>query len=312
MILRRLGAALLPMAAVVAILFFAVRLVPGDPAVAALGETATPAQLDAFRTQNGLDRPLAAQFATYAAGLLALDFGRSLVNDRSVGAEIGRVLPSTLELTVAALLFGVAVGVPAGMLAAVRRGGVADLVTRFVSLLGLSFPTFYIGVLLILVFALGLGWFPVIGAGDGRPPSWGEHLGRLVLPAISAGLVMVAYITRATRASMLDVLDEDYMRTARAKGIGPGTVLVRHGLRNALVPIITVVGLQFGLLIGNTVLIEIVFNRPGLGKLVISALGQRDYQLVQGAMVVYAGIVALTGLVTDLAATFANPRLRLT
>ncbi len=204
-VLRRLGAALLPMAAVVAILFFAVRLVPGDPAIAALGDTATPAQLAAFRSQHGLDRPLAAQFASYATGLLEFDFGRSLVNDRPVGAEIGRVLPSTLELTVTALLFGVAIGVPAGMLAAVRRGGVTDLMTRFVSLLGLSFPTFYIGVLLILVFALGLGWFPVIGAGDGATSTWGQHLGRLVLPAVSAGLVMVAYITRATRAAMLDV-----------------------------------------------------------------------------------------------------------
>ena len=306
--LLRQSSALLPMAAVLVIVFFVLRL-SGDPATVALGEMASPASLEAFRAEHGLDRPLLVQFADFVAGLVRGDLGESLISGRSVTGEIARALPYTLELTAAALVIGIVVGIPLGTLAAVRQDRFTDYVVRVVSLAGLSFPAFFTAIVLILVFALGLGWFPVISTGGYG--GIGERLRHLALPAISAGLVIVAYVTRATRASMLAVLDEDYMRTARAKGLSPIRILSRHGLRNAILPVITVIGLQFGLLIGNTVLIEIVFNRPGLGKLIVAALNQRDYQMMQGIMIVYALIVAATSLVTDLVYSVADPRIRL-
>ena len=307
--LLRQSSAIVPMLLVLVIVFFVLRL-SGDPALVALGDAASRESLAAFREANGLDRPLIVQFGDFVGGLLRGDLGTSLISGRSVGEQIARALPFTIELTLAALLFGILVGMPLGILAAVRQNRVTDYVIRIASLTGLSFPAFFLAIVLILVFALGLNAFPVISSGgDG---SLGDRLHHLVLPAISAGLVIMAYITRATRAALLEVLDADFMRTAHAKGLAPARVVLRHGLRNAILPVITVIGLQFGLLIGNTVLIEIVFNRPGLGKLIVAALNQRDYQMMQALMVIYALIVTTISVVTDLAYSLADPRIRLT
>jgi peptide/nickel transport system permease protein len=219
-----------------------------------------------------------------------------------------KVLPWTIELTVVSLILGILLGVPAGIYAAVHRNRFADYAVRVSSLLGLSFPAFVAAIVLLLAFAIGLPWFPVISARSGSFSAWFQSI---TLPAVSLGLITAAYITRVTRSAMLEVLSEDYVRTARAKGVPWKAVVWRHALRNALIPIITVVGLYLGILIGNSVLTEIVFSRPGLGKLLIGALNQRDYPMLQGMMVIYTLVVVLVNLLTDLAYGFVDPRVKL-
>ena len=289
------------------VIFVLVRLVPGDAAMVILGEQANEAALQALRSKLGLDRPLYVQYLDFVGGVLTGDFGRSLASGRPVLDEVRFVLPYTIELTAAALGLGVIFGLLLGVLAAVRRNQAADYVGRVVSLVGLSFPAFVSGILLLLVFAVELGWFPVLGGG-GEGPAAG--LRNLALPALNLGLIMTAYIMRVTRSSMLAVLGEDYIRTARAKGVRARQVIMRHGLRNALIPIITVVGLYFGTLIGNSVLTEIVFNRPGLGKLILGALNTRDYALLQGLMIVFAICIIVVNTLTDLAYGFVDPRVK--
>nr|WP_278008446.1 ABC transporter permease [Roseococcus thiosulfatophilus] len=208
----------------------------------------------------------------------------------------------------AALVIGAAAGIPLGVWAAVNRNRATDYVIRLASLLGLSFPAFVSGILLLIFFAIQLRWAPVMSTQGGSFSAW---LGALALPAINLGLIMAAYITRVTRSAMLEVLGEDYVRTARAKGVPWRAVVWRHALRNALIPIITIVGLYLGVLIGNSVLTEIVFNRPGLGKLIVGALNQRDYTLLQGMMVIYTFVVIIVNLLTDLAYGAADPRVKL-
>ena len=218
------------------------------------------------------------------------------------------VLPWTIELTVVSLALGAVVGIPLGVLAAVHRNRALDYITRIASLLGLSFPAFVSAVILLLAFAIQLPWFPVISARTGSVSAWFQSI---TLPAISLGLIMAAYITRVTRSAMLEVLSEDYIRTARAKGVPWRIVVRRHALRNALIPIITVIGLFLGIQIGNSVLTEIVFNRPGLGKLIVGALNQRDYTMLQGMMVIYTLIVVAVNVLTDIAYGLVDPRVKL-
>ncbi|MGE0717781.1 MAG: ABC transporter permease [Alphaproteobacteria bacterium] len=288
-------------------IFVLVRLVPGDAAMAMLGDQANEASLQALRKELGIDRPLHVQYLEFLANVLSGDLGRSLSSGRSVLHEVGVVLPHTIELTITAILVGVILGLPLGVMAAVRRNAAFDYVGRVLSLLGLSFPAFVSGILLLLAFAVGLGWFPVIGSGA---DNLGDRLRYLALPGLNLGLIMTAYIMRVTRSSMLGVLGEDYIRTARAKGVPARRIVLRHGLRNALIPIITVVGLYFGTLIGNSVLTEIVFNRPGLGKLILGALNARDYTMLQGLMVVFAACVIVVNTLTDVAYGFADPRVK--
>ena len=219
------------------------------------------------------------------------------------------VLPSTIELTVAAILIGLVFGLPLGIAAALTRNGWVDYVSRVISLVGLSFPAFVSGILMLIVFAIQLGWFPVLGSTSGNA-SLTERLRTLALPALNLGIIMTAYVMRVTRAAMLNVLTEDYIRTARAKGVGRAQLVMRHALRNSLIPIITVVGLYFGTLIGNSVLTEIIFNRPGLGKLIIGALNARDYTLLQGLMIIFAICVIVVNTVTDLAYGLVDPRVK--
>jgi ABC-type dipeptide/oligopeptide/nickel transport system permease component len=294
--------------AVLTIVFLIARVIPGDPAAVILGDSASQEALENLRHRLGLDQSLTQQYFQFITGVFRGNLGDSLVSGTSVMREVLNVLPYTIDLTLAGILIGIVFGVPLGILTALYRNSFLDFIARILSLIGLSFPAFYSAILLILVFALQLGWFPVISSGNLFDPV--QRLHHLVLPACNLGLIMVAYVTRATRSSMLDVLREDYMRTAKAKGIPGMVILFRHALRNALIPIITVIGLYIGVLVGNSVLTEIVFNRPGLGKLIIGALNQRDYTMLQGLMVVYSLIIVITNLITDLTYGFSDPRVK--
>lgn len=307
-VLKRLGFAAITLFAVLTIVFFIVRVLPGDPAMAILGDQASQSALEALRIRLGLDVPLYQQYFVFLGGVVVGDWGVSLVSGRPVIEEILKVLPATIELTVASLILGIVVGVPIGVWSAVRRNKLPDYLARIGSLLGLSFPAFVSAVLLLLFFSIHLRWFPVISSGQGS--GLADRLRDLALPAINLGLIMAAYITRVTRSAMLEVLNQDYVRTARAKGLAFAIIVWRHCLRNALIPVVTVVGLYLGILIGNSVLTEIVFNRPGLGKLIVGALNQRDYTMLQGMMVIYTLIVVLVNLITDLTYGLIDPRIK--
>lgn len=294
--------------AVLVLVFVLTRIIPGDPAQLILGDQATPEAIAALRGQLGLDKAIALQFLDFLVGLLHGDFGTSIVTGQSVVSLAAGVLPATLELTVASLVVGVVFGVPLGAWSAMRRNRLPDIAVRIGSLIGLSLPAFVFGILLLIVFAVQLGWFPVISPSG--EVGLVERLRALVLPSVTLGILMAAYITRVTRSSMLQVLGEDFIRTARAKGVPWWRVLRRHALRNAIIPVVTVVGLYLGVLIGNSVLTEMVFNRPGLGKLIVGALAQRDYPVLQGLMVLYTLLIILANLATDLAYGVFNPRVR--
>lgn len=292
-------------------IFVLVRLVPGDAASVILGDQASAAALAALREKLGLDQPIQVQYLAFIGKILTGDLGQSLSSGRSVVQEVLLVLPSTIELTVAAIAIGLLFGLPLGIVAALSRNGWIDYVARIVSLVGLSFPAFVSGILMLIVFAIQLGWFPVLGTTSGAG-DLGERLRALALPALNLGFIMTAYVMRVTRAAMLGVLTEDYIRTARAKGVSPAQLVATHALRNSLIPIITVVGLYFGTLIGNSVLTEIIFNRPGLGKLIIGALNARDYTLLQGLMIIFAICVIIVNTLTDLAYGLVDPRVKYT
>ena len=307
-IVRRSGLALITLLAVLTLVFVLVRIVPGDPAQVILGDQASREAILAMRVRLGLDRPLLVQYLDFLGGALRGDWGVSMVSGRPVIEEVMAVLPWTIELTLLSLLIGTGVGVPLGVLAAVHRNRLPDYAARIASLLGLSFPPFVSAILLLLLFAIVFPLFPVISATQGSLTAW---LQAITLPAINLGLITAAYITRVTRSAMLEVFSEDYVRTARAKGVPWRAVVWRHALRNALIPVITVVGLYLSILIGNSVLTEIVFNRPGLGKLIVGALNQRDYTMLQGMMVIYTFMVVLVNLSTDLAYAVVDPRVKL-
>jgi glutathione transport system permease protein len=307
-IVRRLAFALATLFAVLTIVFVIVRILPGDPAQLILGDQASREAIEALRARLGLDQPILAQYVSFLGNAIRGDWGVSMVSGQPVLAEVLDVLPWTIELTLVSLALGVALGVPLGVWAAVRRNRLADYVVRVASLAGLSFPAFVSAIILLFLFAIELRWFPVISARKGSLGAWTQSI---TLPAISLGLNSAAYITRVTRSAMLEVLSEDYVRTARAKGAPQRVVIWRHALGNALIPIITVVGLYLSTLIGNSVLTEIVFSRPGLGKLIVGALNQRDYTMLQGMMVIYTLVVVAVNLICDLAYGFVDPRVKL-
>lgn len=306
--LRRAALAILTGFTVLTLVFVVVRILPGDPAQVILGDAASEAGLVAMRHRLGLDIPMWQQYTHFMGGALTGDWGVSMVSGRPVIQEVLAVLPWTLELTAVSLALGALIGIPLGVLAAVRRNRWSDYVVRVISLAGLSFPAFVSAVILLLVFAIQLPWFPVISAQSGSVGAWFQSI---TLPAASLGLIMAAFITRVTRSAMLEVLSQDYVRTARAKGVPWRVVIRHHALRNALIPIITVIGLFLGIQIGNSVLTEIVFNRPGLGKLIVGALNQRDYTMLQGLMVIYTLIVVFINVLTDVAYGIADPRVKL-
>ncbi|EEX12137.1 MAG: ABC transporter permease [Salipiger thiooxidans] len=307
-ILKRLGFALITLICVLTLVFLVVRILPGDPALVILGDQASPDSVAALRDRLGLNDPILVQYASFLGRALQGDLGNSMVTGRPVTSEILNVLPYTLELTFAALVLGTVLGVPAGVWAAVRRNRIPDYLMRLVSLIGLSLPAFVAAIILMMVFAIHFGWFPVISAGNAETLT--ERLRQMALPTLALALIMMAYITRVTRSAMLEVLSQDFVRTARAKGVSPSRVVWTHALGNCLIPITTVVGLYLGILIGNSVLTEIVFSRPGLGKLILTALTQRDYTLLQGMIVVYTLMVVVVNLATDLTYGLLDPRIQ--
>ena len=293
---------------VLTLVFVVVRVLPGDPAVAALGDYASKEAVDALRLKLGLNQPLWKQYVTFLGDLARGHLGHSAITGYAVAAQVKRVLPHTLELTVCGILLGYLFGIPLGISAAVKRNSFVDYFNRIFSLLGLSVPAFYLGILLILVFSIMYPIFPVVGAGDFSDLS--SNLRHLVLPALTLGLLMTAYVTRMTRSSILNILREDYVRTAKAKGLIDRIVLYKHVLRNALIPIVTLGGLYAVVLIGSSVMVEIVFSRPGLGKLMVGAIKQRDYTTLQSVMVIYATMVVIINLLTDLVYGLVDPRIK--
>lgn len=293
---------------VVSLVFLLIHLVPGDPILQMLGEGATPADIGALRHQYGLDQPLWAQYLHYWNGVLHGNLGQSIRLHDSVAHLIAQRYPYTLALTVAALLLGLALALPAGVAAAVKRGRPADQAISVVSLFGLSVPGLVLGPVLIVVFSISLGWLPVSGAnsGAGRGIDWRY----LILPAIAMGGSLAAILTRMVRTAMLEELGQDYIRTARAKGLSERAVLWRHALPNALVPIVTVVGLQFGALLAGAIVTEKIFSWPGLGRLVVDAISNRDYALVQGCLLAIGLTYVLVNMLTDLVYRWVNPRMR--
>ncbi|MGY0506009.1 ABC transporter permease [Luteimonas sp. e5] len=307
-LLKRLGFSALTLICVLTLVFMLIRILPGDPALMILGEQASAASIAALRESLGLDQPLHVQYVQFLSSALRGNLGNSMITGRPVSDEILAVLPYTIELTIAALTLGVALGVPMGIWGAVRRNHFPDYLVRFISLIGLSVPAFVAAIILLMIFAIQLRWFPVISAGTGDTII--DRFRQMALPALALALIMMAYITRVTRSAMLEVLNSDFVRTARAKGASQAAVIWKHALGNCMIPITTVVGLYLGILIGNSVLTEIVFSRPGLGKLILSSLAQRDYPLLQGMIVVYTLIVIVVNLLTDLTYGLLDPRVQ--
>ena len=308
-IARRLVAFALTLWAASLVVFAAMELLPGDPAVLMLGTEASPETLAALRQELGLDRPLVARYLAWAGGLLIGDFGISHAYDVPVAGLIADRLAVTLPLAVMAIALAAVLAVPMGLLAAERRGRPADYGVMSFAQLGVAVPGFWVGILLILVFAVELGWFPA-GGFPGWDAGVGPALKALVLPAIALALPEAAILARVTRAALLETLSEDYVRTARAKGLSRTAVLVRHVLRNALVPMLTIIGLQFAFLLAGAIIIESVFTLPGLGRLVVQAIGQRDLIVVRDVVVLMAGFVILINLLVDLAYSAVDPRPR--
>jgi peptide/nickel transport system permease protein len=321
---------LLPILFGVSVLVFAwVHELPGGPAEALLGERSTPALVKQYREQYGLDEPLPVQYVKYVKELLRGNLGVSTVSRRTITQEIGTRFPATVELAFAAMLFAVFIGIPLGFFAAKYHGGATDHVTMVASLIGISIPVFFLAIILKYIFAVRLGWLPTVGREDvlaTRPHptnfymldaiiegDWGafvDAVRHLVLPAVALGSIPLAIIARITRAAVLDVQNEDYVRTARAKGLAPVIVDGRHVLRNALLPISTIIGLQTGLLLSGAVLTETVFAYPGMGFWLRDAIFSRDYPVLQGGIMFLALVFVLVNLLVDISYAVINPRIR--
>jgi len=293
---------------VVSLVFLLIHLVPGDPILQMLGEGATPADIDSLRHAYYLDQPLWKQYVHYWNGVAHGNLGDSIRLHDSVAHLISQRYPYTIALTMAALALGLAMALPAGVTAAVRRGRWMDQALSVVSLFGLSVPGLALGPVLILIFSILLGWLPVSGANPGGTRMIDWHY--LVLPAVAMGASLAAILTRMVRTAMLEELGQDYIRTARAKGLSETGVVWRHALPNALVPIVTVVGLQFGALLAGAIVTEKIFSWPGLGRLVVDAISNRDYALVQGCLLSIGLTYVLVNLLTDLVYRWVNPRMR--
>ncbi|MBW7997966.1 MAG: ABC transporter permease [Candidatus Glassbacteria bacterium] len=306
--IRRILLAVPVLLAVVTLIFFLVRAMPGGPAVAMLGDYATPEAIEALEEEMGLNDPLPVQYFRFLGSLARGELGRSQITGTPVAAEVARVLPYTLELAVSAIMIGILLGIPLGVATSLRRNSALDYLGRTFSLSGVSLPSFFLGILLMFVFSIKLDLFPVMGGGDLLDLR--DNLRHLFLPSLTLGLMMAAYITRTTRSSMLNVLGEDYIRTARAKGLPERKVIFGHALRTALIPVASFTGVYAIILIGNSVLVEVVFSRPGLGKMMVGAINQRDYLTLQSVMAVYATLVVLINLLTDLSYGLIDPRIR--
>jgi peptide/nickel transport system permease protein len=308
-ILKRLIGMLVVLAIVMIVVFLLVRVAPGDPAAVMLGSDATPEDIARLRDQLGLNDSLPHQFLTFAAEVLRGDLGNSIFLGRPVLSAIAERAEPTLLLTLLSLLIACVIALPAGVVAAYRRGGLIDQLVSGIAMLLASIPNFWLGLLLIQLFAVGFGILPVSGYGlPGAGLS--ERLSHLVLPALTLGIVSSALIMRFTRASMLDVLSEDYVRTARAKGVSECRVVLRHALKNALIPILTVIGMTAAILVAGSVVIETVFGLPGVGNLVVNAVIRRDYPVIQGALLIVAALYVIINFMIDMLYLLIDPRVR--
>ena len=308
-LIRRLLFSIVVIAGVVTIVFSLLHAIPGDPTSAILGTEATPAARAALRHQLGLDRPLLSQYGIWWWNVSHGDLGRSVMVQQPVTTLIVQRLPTTIPLALLSIVTAVLIAIPAGLLSAIRRNTWVDAVLSIVAFSGLSIPSFWLGVLLILAFSLYLRWFPPGGyVSIVNHPLDGLH--HLILPAIALGTTFAAALTRMIRSSVLEVMNADYVRTARAKGQREYRVLVFHALRNALIPAVTIMGIQFGSLLGGTLIIEQVFSLPGLGRLTVQAVLDRDFPLVQGCVIVIAIIFVFANLVTDLLYIYLDPRIK--
>ena len=301
-ILQRLLGALLVILGVISIVFLLIHLIPGDPVEIMLGESASTADREALRVALGLDLPVGLQFKNYLIGLTHLDLGTSIHFQRPVSALLLERLPATGLLALVTLLITLTLALPLGIIAAVRRNTWWDTGAMSFSMLGVSIPNFWLGPILILVFSLWLGWLPVSGR---------SGLASVILPSLTLATGLMAVLSRMVRSSMLEVLGEDYMRTARAKGLPPHRVILHHGLRNALLPVITMLGLQLGALLAGAVITETVFSWPGVGLLTIESIQSRDYPVVQACVLLISVTYVLVNLLTDLAYAWVDPRVRL-
>ncbi len=309
-ILKRLGFAALMLVGVSIILFTLMRLAPGGPEAVLIGGEFSQEAAAQIRERLGLDRPIALQYLGWAAAALRGDLGRSFKTGDPVGALILDRLGPTLQLTAGALTLALVVAIPLGVLAAVRRGTVWDTLGSAVSLFGVSFPSFWLGIMLILLFSEVLHLLPPSGLSEyGREGDLAARLRHAILPTLTLGLIQMASFMRFTRSSLLEVLGQDYVRTARAKGLAPARVVWRHALRNALIPVVTVVGLSVPTLVGGAVLTETVFAWPGLGRLAVGAVFERDYPVLMGVNLIVAGVVITANLATDIAYSFIDPRI---
>jgi len=286
---------------VVSVVFLLIHLVPGDPIQAMLGESAAATDIQAARHAYGLDVPLPTQYVRYWGGVLHGDLGKSVRLNKPVRTLVAQAYPATLSLTLSSLFVAILLSIPAGVRSATRRNRWDDRALSFVSLLGLSFPNFALGPILILVFAIHFDWLPVSGAASARS---------LILPAITMGASLAAILTRMVRTSMLEELGQDYIRTARAKGLSERRVVYLHALRNAMIPVVTVIGLQFGALLAGAIVTETIFAWPGIGRLTISAISNRDYALVQGCLLCIGLTYVAVNFCTDLVYSALNPRIR--
>ncbi len=299
-LLRRLGLAVPTLLGVTVVVFALIRLIPGDPARLILGLQASEEEVQRLRVELGLDRPLYVQYARFFARLLRGDLGYSAVTREPVIGEIGSRLPATVQLAVSSIVVATLVGMAAGVLSATRQYSAVDYVVMTVALFGVSLPVFWLGLMLMLLFSVYLNWLPA--GGYGTPA-------HLVLPTVALAAFSIAIIARMTRSSLLEVFTQDYIRTARAKGLHGRVVILRHALKNALIPVITVIGLQFGALLGGAILTETVFAWPGMGRLLVSAITARDYAVVQGVVLVFAGLFTLVNLVVDVLYAYVDPRI---
>ena len=303
---RRLAQTVPTMFGALVLVFIVMRVLPGDPAISLLGTAATPDAVAALRRELGVDRSLPAQFATYLLGIVRLDLGQSLALRAPVSQLVADALPHTVALTLGGTLVATAIGVPFGTAAALRRGSSLDYLASTGALLGVSVPVFVWGLLLLLAFSLNWRLFPSAGAGANPV----DGLRALVLPSVATGFFLAGVVSRITRASVLQVLAQDYARTARAKGLAETAIVGRHVLRNALIPILTVIGLNIGTLLSGAVVAETIFTRPGIGRLALEAIMARDYPVIQGVVIISVFAVLMLNLVVDLLYGLADPRVR--
>ncbi len=299
---RRLTALVPVTLGVVTLTFALLHLIPGDPVVSMLGDYAAPADVQALRHQFGLDRPLWRQYVAFLDGLAHGDLGESISQRESVTRLIRERYPATVELALAGLAAAILIAFPLGLIAGADPGGPGDVGAMGFAILGISVPHLYLGPLLMIVFSLDLGWLPLTGRGG---------FAHLILPALTLGTALSAILARMLRQSLVEVIDSDYMRTARAKGLSPARALIRHGLRNALTPVVTLLGLEAGALLTGSIVTEIIFSWPGLGRMMITAINNRDYPLVQGCVLAFALSYVVVNLLTDLLYSAIDPRVRL-